>query len=311
MNGSSATFILVGIIFLGFILIASMIKIVPQRTAIIVERLGKYRATFTAGFQVLIPFIDKVRYRHTLKEQAIDVAPQVCITRDNIAVEVDGILYLQVLDPQKASYGIDNYRFASIQIAQTTMRSVIGKLELDRTFEERETINVSIVEAVDKASEPWGVKVSRYEVKNISPPQSIKDAMEKQMRAEREKRAVIAESEGTRQAKINNADGDKQEYILKSEGEKMRRINEAAGRASEIEQVAVATANGLRAIANAISDENGLNAVNLRIAEQYLTAFGHLAKTNNTIILPSNLSDIAGVVATATSVFNETKDKKK
>jgi len=308
---SSATFILVGLIFLGFILIASMIKIVPQRTAIIVERLGKYRATFTAGFQILIPFIDKVRYRHTLKEQAIDVAPQICITRDNIAVEVDGILYLQVLDPQRASYGIDNYRFASIQIAQTTMRSVIGELELDRTFEERESINATIVEAVDKASEPWGVKVSRYEVKNISPPQSIKDAMEKQMRAEREKRAVIAESEGTRQAKINNADGDKQEYILKSEGEKMRRINEAAGRASEIEQVAVATANGLRAIANAINEENGLNAVNLRIAEQYLAAFSNLAKTNNTMILPSNLSDIAGIVATATSVFNETKDKKK
>ena len=307
----SSTIILVGVIFLGFILIASMIKIVPQRTAIIVERLGKYRATFTAGFQILIPFIDKVRYRHTLKEQAIDVAPQICITRDNIAVEVDGILYLQVLDPQKASYGIDNYRFASIQIAQTTMRSVIGKLELDRTFEERETINVTIVEAVDKASEPWGVKVTRYEVKNISPPQSIKDAMEKQMRAEREKRAVIAESEGTRQAKINNADGDKQEYILKSEGEKMRRINEAAGRASEIEQVANATANGLRAIAKAISDENGLNAVNLRIAEQYLNAFSNLAKTNNTMIVPASLSDIAGIVATATSVFNETKDKSK
>jgi len=310
-SSSSTTFILVGVIFLGFILIASMIKVVPQRTAIIVERLGKYRATFTAGFQVLIPFIDKVRYRHTLKEQAIDVPPQICITRDNIAVEVDGILYLQVLDPQKASYGIDNYRFASIQIAQTTMRSIIGKLELDRTFEERETINVSIVEAVDKASEPWGVKVTRYEVKNISPPQSIRDAMEKQMRAEREKRAVIAESEGTRQAKINNADGDKQEFILKSEGEKQRRINEAAGRASEIEQVAVATANGLRAISIAISEENGLNAVNLRIAEQYLGAFGNMAKTNNTIILPSNLSDIAGVVATATSVFNETRDKKK
>jgi regulator of protease activity HflC (stomatin/prohibitin superfamily) len=311
LAGSSSTFILIGVIFLGFILVASMIKVVPQRTAIIVERLGKYRATFTAGFQILIPFIDKVRYRHTLKEQAIDVAPQICITRDNIAVEVDGILYVQVLDPQKASYGIDNYRFASIQIAQTTMRSVIGKLELDRTFEERETINVSIVDAVDKASEPWGVKVTRYEVKNISPPQSIKDAMEKQMRAEREKRAVIAESEGTRQAKINNADGDKQEYILKSEGEKMRRINEAAGRASEIEQVAVATANGLRAISKAISEENGLNAVNLRIAEQYLGAFSGLAKTNNTMILPSNLSDIAGIVATATSVFNEVKDKKK
>jgi regulator of protease activity HflC (stomatin/prohibitin superfamily) len=307
----STTYILIGIILLAFILISSMVKVVPQRTAIIVERLGKYKATFTAGFQIIIPFIDKVRYRHTLKEQAIDVPPQICITRDNIAVEVDGILYLQVLDPQKASYGIDNYRFASIQIAQTTMRSIIGKLELDRTFEERESINASIVEAVDKASEPWGVKVTRYEVKNITPPQSIRDAMEKQMRAEREKRAVIAESEGTKMAKINVAEGDKQEFILKSEGEKMRRINEAAGRASEIEQVATATANGLRAISKAISEENGLNAVNLRIAEQYLTAFAGLAKTNNTMILPSNLSDIAGVVATATSVFNEFKDKQK
>jgi regulator of protease activity HflC (stomatin/prohibitin superfamily) len=309
MGTSSTTLILVGVIFLGFILIVSMIKIVPQRTAIIVERLGKYRATFTAGFQILIPFIDKVRYRQTLKEQAIDVAPQICITRDNIAVEVDGILYLQVLDPEKASYGIDNYRFASIQIAQTTMRSVIGRLELDKTFEERETINVSIVEAVDKASEPWGVKVTRYEVKNISPPQSIRDAMEKQMRAEREKRAIIAESEGTKQAKINNAEGDKQELIKKSEGEMQKRINEAAGRASEIEQLAKATANGLRAISSAISEENGLNAVNLRIAEQYLMAFGNLAKTNNTLIIPSNLTDIAGIIATATSVFNETKDK--
>jgi len=191
------------------------------------------------------------------------------------------------------------------------MRSVIGKLELDKTFEERETINSAIVEAVDKASDPWGVKVARYEVKNISPPQSIKDAMEKQMRAEREKRATIAESEGTKQAKINVADGDKQELIKKSEGEMQKRINEASGRASEIEQVAKATANGLRAISLAISEENGLNAVNLRIAEQYLSAFGNLAKENNTLILPSNLSDIAGIVATATSVFNETKDKKK
>jgi regulator of protease activity HflC (stomatin/prohibitin superfamily) len=310
-SGSSTTFILIGIILLAFILISTMVKVVPQRTAIIIERLGKYRATFTAGFQILIPFIDKIRYRHTLKEQAIDVASQVCITRDNISVEVDGILYLQVLDPQKASYGIDNYRFASIQIAQTTMRSVIGKLELDRTFEERESINATIVEAVDKASEPWGVKVTRYEVKNIIPPQSIKDAMEKQMRAEREKRAIIAESEGTKQAKINVAEGDKQELIKKSEGEMQKRINEAAGRASEIEQVAKATANGLKAIALAISEENGLNAVNLRVAEQYLGAFGNLAKENNTLILPSNLSDIGSIVATATSVFNEVKNKKK
>lgn len=310
MEPNSSTLVLIGIIILAFILFAAMIRIVPQRTAIIVERLGKYKATYSAGFQIIVPFIDKVRYTHTLKEQAIDVAPQVCITRDNVAVEVDGILYLQVLDPQKASYGIDNYRFASIQIAQTTMRSVIGKLELDKTFEERDTINVSIVEAVDKASDPWGVKVTRYEVKNISPPQSIKDAMEKQMRAEREKRATIAESEGTKQAKINNAEGDKQELIKRSEGEMQKRINEASGRASEIEQIATATANGLRAISSAISEENGLNAVNLRIAEQYLMEFGKLAKTNNTLIIPSNLTDIAGVVASATAVFNETNDKK-
>jgi regulator of protease activity HflC (stomatin/prohibitin superfamily) len=311
MASSSTTFILLGLIILGFILISTMVKIVPQRTAIIVERLGKYKATYIAGFQIIIPFIDKVRYRHTLKEQAMDVAPQICITKDNIAVEVDGILYLQVLDPQKASYGIDNYKFASIQIAQTTMRSVIGKLELDKTFEEREAINTAIVDAVDKASEPWGVKVTRYEVKNISPPQSIRDAMEKQMRAEREKRAIIAESEGTKQAKINVAEGDKQELIKKSEGEMQKRINEAAGRASEIEQLAVATANGLRAIATAISEENGLNAVNLRIAEQYLVGFANLAKQNNTIILPSNLTDVAGIVATATSMFSELKDKQK
>jgi regulator of protease activity HflC (stomatin/prohibitin superfamily) len=309
MEGSSTTLILIGIILLGFILIASMIKIVPQRTAIIVERLGKYRTTFSAGFQILIPFIDKVRYRHTLKEQAIDVPSQICITKDNISVEVDGILYLQVLDAQKASYGIDNYRFASIQIAQTTMRSIIGKLELDKTFEERETINFSIVEAVDKASEPWGVKVTRYEVKNIIPPQSIKDAMEKQMRAEREKRAIIAESEGAKQAKINVAEGDKQALIKNSEGEMQKRINEAAGRASEIEQLANATSNGLRAISAAISEENGLNAVNLRIAEQYLNAFANIAKTDNTIIIPANLTDISGAIATATSVFNEVKDK--
>lgn len=309
-SNATSTIILIGAIFLGFIVILSMIKIVPQRSAFIVERLGKYRGTLIAGFNILIPFIDRIRYRHTLKEQAIDVASQTCITKDNISVEVDGILYLQVMDPQKASYGIDNYRFASIQIAQTTMRSVIGKLELDRTFEERDTINTSIVEAVDKASEPWGIKVTRYEVKNITPPQSIKDAMEKQMRAEREKRAKIAESEGEKQAKINVAEGVKQELIAKSEGEMQKRINEATGKSSEIEQIATATANGLRAIATAISEENGLNAVNLRIAEQYLSEFGKLAAQNNTMIIPSNLTDIAGVVATATSVFNEVKDKK-
>lgn len=296
-----------GLALLFFLMLISSLKIVPQRSAYIVERLGKYNKTLEAGFHIIIPFIDKVSYKLSLKEQAIDVASQICITRDNISVEVDGILYLQVMDPQKASYGIDNYVFASIQIAQTTMRSVIGKLELDRTFEERETINTSIIEAVDKASDPWGVKVTRYEVKNITPPQSIKDAMEKQMRAEREKRAAIAESEGLKQSKINIAEGDKQELIKRSEGEREKRINEATGKAAEIEAVATATANGLRAIALASQEKGGNEALQLRIAEQYLLEFGKIAKTNNTMIIPSNMADISSVIATATSVFNKTK----
>lgn len=297
------------VILIVFLLIAflSTFKVVPQRSVYIVERLGKYSRTLDAGFHILIPFIDKVAYRQNLKEQAIDVASQICITKDNIAVEVDGILYLQVIDPQKASYGIDNYKFAVVQISQTTMRSIIGKMELDKTFEERETVNGSIVEAVDKASGPWGIKVSRYEVKNISPPQSIRDAMEKQMRAEREKRALIAESEGDKQAKINRAEGDKQEAIARSEGEKQRRINEAAGTAAEIEMVAVATAKGITEIAKSINAEGGMSAVNLRIAEQYLEQFGKLAKTNNSMIVPADLSDIAGIISSITSVLNKTK----
>ncbi|MHC5083343.1 MAG: SPFH domain-containing protein [Planctomycetota bacterium] len=294
-----------------FVLIAffKMIRIVPQKEAVIIERLGKYSKTLTAGFHVLLPFIDKVAYKHTLKEQAVDVPPQQCITKDNIAVEVDGILYMQVMDAKKASYGIDNYRFASTQLAQTTMRSVMGKLDLDKTFEERDTINCAIVAAVDKASDPWGVKVTRYEVKNIVPPQSIKDAMEKQMRAEREKRAVIAESEGDRQAKINRAEGQKQELIAQSEGEKQRRINEAEGRAAEIEKVAMATALGVREIANAIQDEGGHDAVNLRVAEQYISEFGKLAQTNNSMIIPTNLADIASVIKAATSVIQKEKSE--
>lgn len=303
----SSEFVLIGLSILVFLIFISSIKIVPQRQAFIVERFGKYKETLNAGFNILVPFADKVAYKHTLKEQAIDVASQICITRDNISVEVDGVLYLQVIDPQKASYGIDNYKFASIQIAQTTMRSIVGKLELDRTFEERDVINTNIVEAVDKASEPWGVKVTRYEVKNIIPPQSIKDAMEKQMRAEREKRAIIAESEGAKQSKINNAEGDKQELIARSEGEKQRKINEAEGKAAEIEAVAIATANGIKKIAEAINSQGGIDAVNLRIAEQYLLEFGKLASTNNTMIIPSNLADISSVISTATKVFDHAK----
>ena len=304
MDATSIVFI--GLAILAFILFLSTIKIVPQRSAFILERFGKYRATLNAGFHTIIPFVDKIAYKHTLKEQVIDVPAQICITKDNISVEVDGVLYLQLMDAQKASYGIDNYRFAAIQLAQTTMRSIIGKLELDKTFEERDTINSIIVDAVDKASDSWGVKVTRYEVKNIAPPQSIKDAMEKQMRAEREKRALIATSEGDMQAKINRAEGDKRELIARSEGEKLKRINEAEGSAAEIEYVALATAKGIREIAAAIQSAGGKDAVNLRIAEQYIGEFGKLAKINNTMIIPSNMADIASIIATATNVIKKT-----
>ena len=296
-------FIALIVVFFVVVTLFKCVRIVPQKSAYIVERLGKYHATLEAGFHLLMPIIDRVAYKHTLKEQAIDVPPQMCITRDNISVEVDGILYLMVMDAAKASYGIANYLFASTQLAQTTMRSEMGKLELDRSFEERTHINSAIVEAVDKASDPWGVKVTRYEIKNITPPQTIRDAMEKQMRAEREKRALIAESEGDRQARINRADGEKQEAIARSEGEKMKRINEAQGRSEEIKLVANATATGIREIALASQAEGGLNAVNLRLAEQYISEFGKLARTGNTMIIPTDLANVAGLIKTASSVI--------
>jgi len=297
------TIVTIGIVILVVITIIKTARIVPQKSAFIVERLGKYAKTLEAGFHILFPFIERVAYKHSLKEVAVDVPSQSCITRDNIAVEVDGVLYLQVMDPAKASYGIENYMFASTQLAQTTMRSEIGKLELDRTFEERENINAAIIQAVDKASDPWGVKITRYEIKNIEPPDSVKDALEKQMRAEREERAAIAESEGRRQAITNVAEGDKQEAIKKSEGEKMKRINEAEGRAREIELVATATAEGIRKIAESIKAPGGEQAVNLRVAEQYIKEFGNLAKKNNTVIIPSNLGDIGGMVASVTNLL--------
>lgn len=298
-----STIVTIGVVLLVVVTIIRTARIVPQKMAFIIERLGKYAKTLDAGFHILVPFIDRVAYKHSLKEVAVDVPSQTCITRDNIAVEVDGVLYLQVMDAAKASYGIENFMFASTQLAQTTMRSEIGKLDLDRTFEERVAINAAIIQAVDKASDPWGVKITRYEIKNITPPQSVTDALEKQMRAEREKRAAIAESEGKRQAMINVAEGDKQEAIKKSEGEKMKRINEAEGRAKEIELVAIATAEGIRKIAEAIKAPGGAEAVNLRVAEQYIREFGKLAKKNNTVIIPSNLSDISGMVASVTSLI--------
>ncbi len=298
-------FIAGGIAILIIVTLINTARIVPQKSAFIVERLGKYTRTLTAGFHILIPFMDRVAYKHSMKEVAVDVPPQMCITRDNIAVEVDGVLYLQVIDPVKASYGIEDFLYASTQLAQTTMRSEVGKLELDRTFEERDAINAAIIAAVDKASDPWGVKITRYEIKNIHPPQSVRDALEKQMRAEREKRATIYKSEGERQSLINVAEGVKQESIMHSEGEKMKRINEAAGRAAEIEMIAVATAEGIRKIALAIQEPGGADAVNLRVAEQYIGEFGKLAKESTTMIIPSNLSDIGSMVAAATSLIKK------
>ena len=286
-------------------------RVVPQRENFVVERLGKYNKTLSAGFHLLVPFIDRVAYKHTLKEQAVDVPSQSCITRDNIAVEIDGILYIQVVDAQLASYGIENYFFATAQLAQTTLRSEVGKIELDRTFEERDLINAQVVSAVDMASDPWGVKVLRYEIKDINPPPSVRDALEKQMRAERERRAVVAESEGDRQAKINVSDGEKQELINLSEAQKLKQINEAEGKAQEIELLANATAEGIRTIAQAINEDGGLDAVNLRVAEQYIAEFGKLANENNTMILPSNVSDLASMVGTITSTMNQLKDQNK
>ncbi|MDR1578057.1 MAG: paraslipin [Deltaproteobacteria bacterium] len=312
--------VIVGMAVFALFLFINYVRVVPQNEAYVVERLGKYYDTLLSGFHLLIPFIDKVAYRHTLKEQVIDVPPQVCITRDNISVEVDGVLYMTVMDPQSASYGVNNYHNAAIQISQTTMRSVIGKLELDRTFEERETINAEIINAVDKASAPWGIKVNRYEVKNITPPQSIKDAMEKQMRAEREKRALIAESEGEKlakiniaegekQAKINIAEGERQQLINVSEGEKQKRINEAQGRAQEITLVAEATAEALRRVGLAIIESGGQDAVSLRIAEAYIAEFGKLAKGSNSMIIPSNVVDLASMVAVGREVIQAGRSK--
>ncbi|MDR2386948.1 MAG: paraslipin [Deltaproteobacteria bacterium] len=316
----TVTVILIGLAFFLLFIFVNYVRIVPQNQAFVVERLGKYSSTLISGFHLLIPFFDRVAYKHTLKEQVIDVPPQICITRDNISVEVDGVLYMTVMDPRLASYGVSNYHSAAIQMSQTTMRSVIGKLELDRTFEERESINADIINAVDKASAPWGVKVNRYEVKNITPPQSIKDAMEKQMRAEREKRALIAESEGEKQAKINIAEGEKQakiniaegerqQLINISEGEKQRRINEAAGRAQEISMVAQATSEALKIVGKAITEEGGLEAVSLRIVESYLNEFGKLAKVNNTMIIPSNVVDLASMVAVGKEVITAGRDQ--
>jgi len=280
-------------------IIARTAVVVPQQSAFVVERLGRYHATLGAGFHILIPFVDAIRYRHSLKESAVDIPAQVCITRDNVQVHVDGVLYLKVLDAERASYGVSDYLFAIIQLAQTTLRSEVGKIDLDRTFEERGHINEQLVTELDKASEPWGVKVLRYEIKNITPPEDIIAAMEKQMRAEREKRAVVLTSEGERDAAINSAEGQKQQVIKASEAKKQQQINEAEGNAQAILAIARATAEGLREVAQATQVAGGFEAVQLRVAEEYIGRFGELAKATNTVILPANVADIGSMIALA------------
>ena len=289
---------------LVIVIVAKTAVVVPQQSAYVVERLGKYRDTLGAGFHILLPFLDVIRYRHSLKETALDIPEQVCITRDNVQVHVDGVLYLKVLNPERGSYGVSDYLFAITQLAQTTLRSEVGKIDLDRTFEERAHINTQVVNELDKASEPWGVKVLRYEIKNISPPPDILAAMEKQMRAEREKRAVILASEGERDAAVNTAEGQKQQVIKASEAKKQQQINEAEGAASAILAIATATAEGIRRVAESTQMPGGYEAIQLRVAEQYLTKFGELANaTDTTMIVPASVADIAAMIGTAMNVI--------
>ena len=294
--------VLIVMALLAIIVIVKTAVVVPQQNAYVIEFLGKYNRTLHAGFHLLLPFAERIAYRHGLKEDAMDIPEQICITKDNVQVGVDGVLYLQVLDPQRASYGIHNYVFAIIQLAQTTLRSEIGKIDLDRTFEERGTINSNVVSELDKACEPWGVKVLRYEIKNITPPKDVLQAMEKQMRAEREKRAVILTSEGERDAKVNQAEGEKQRVIKDSEANKLQQINEAEGEAAAILAVASATAEGLRQVGSALADRGGMEAMQLRIGEEYVKQFGKLAQESTTLVVPSNLTDIASIIQMATSI---------
>ena len=304
----SESLIVVGV--LAVIIIVLLIKtaiIVPQRSEYVIERLGKYRKSIGAGFHILIPFFDKVAYKRILKEEVMEIPPLDCITSDNVSVSLDGVLYIQVIDSKLSAYGIDDYRVAASQLAQTSLRSVIGKIELDRTFEERESLNQQVVAAIDEAAQNWGIKVLRYEIKDISPPKTVMEAMEKQMKAEREKRAAIATSEGDRQSRINRAEGLKKEAIAVSEGEKQKRINEAEGQAKEIELVALATAEGIKKVAESLSLTGGETAANLRVAEKYIAEFGNLAKENNTMIIPANMGDISSMVATVMSVLGHAK----
>jgi len=295
------------VLIAAVVLIAKGIKIVPQQHAWVLERLGRYHATLTPGLTIVVPFIDRVAYKHILKEIPLDVPSQVCITKDNTQLQVDGVLYFQVTDPMKASYGSSNFVVAITQLSQTTLRSVIGKLELDKTFEEREFINHSVVNSLDEAASNWGVKVLRYEIKDLTPPKEILHAMQAQITAEREKRALIAASEGKRQEQINLASGAREAAIQKSEGERQAAINKAQGEASAILAVAEANAQAIEKIGRAIRTEGGMEAVNLKVAEEYVTAFGNLAKQGNTLIVPGNLGEMSSMIASALQIVKGQK----
>ena len=297
----------VGIIAVAVALLFEGVRVVPQQSAFVIERFGRFHRVLEPGLNWIWPFFDRVAYRHSLKEVPLDVPEQVCITKDNTQLGVDGILYYQVTDPRLASYGSSNYIAAISQLAQTTLRSEIGKMELDKTFESREEINKQIVAALDEAGRNWGIKVLRYEIKSLTPPEAILRSMQQQITAEREKRALIAKSEGERQQEINVADGEKQAAVLRSEGEKQAAINKAQGDATAIRVIAEATAAGVRAVAEAIGDKGGLEAANLKVAQQYIDAFANLAKASNTLIVPTSASDVAGFLATAMTVLDKTR----
>ncbi|MCK9175370.1 MAG: paraslipin [Desulforhopalus sp.] len=305
---TTGTIALLIIIAAIIILLLKTAVIVPQRSEFVVERLGKYRTTLGAGFHILLPFLDRVAYKRSLKEEPLDISAQTCITADNVTLEVDGVLYLQVINAKLSAYGIDNYHFATAQLAQTSLRSAIGKISLDNTFEARESLNGQVVAALDEAASNWGVKVLRYEIRDIQPPRTVLEAMEKQMKAEREKRAEIARSEGEKQATLNRAEGDRGEAIFLSEGEKMKRINEAEGKAQEILMVAKATAEGVRLVAEVLASPGGIEAANLEVAQNYINQFGKLAQTANTMIIPANVADVSSMIATAMATIKKTQE---
>lgn len=302
-------FISIAFLVFAVIFVLMSIKIVPQQVAFIIERLGKYDRTIEAGLHFLIPFVDRIAYQTALKEAVLDIPPQICITKDNVQVTVDGVLFYRVIDTKAASYGVNNYEFAIVQLAQTTLRSEVGKIDLDKTFEERERVNNAVVMAIDDATQPWGVKVLRYEIKSINPPKDVLDAMEKQMRAEREKRARILESEATRDSLINNAEGRKQDVIKQSEADRQRQINQAHGQAEAILSIARATADGIKMVGDALSTEGGQSAASFKVAEEYVKQLGNMATNSDLLIVPNNVCDANAMIASAFSVFDRVKHK--